>query len=397
MPHGSTSSRERLLTRPFLFVTLANLTLSIAGTLSIHLPGFLQQLGAREAEIGSIMSAHAFAALVAGPTAGQVMDRRGRRIVIRTGGTLYVIAAALYLAIERIGPFVYAVRVIEGVSATMLYVALFTYAADLVPPARRTQGLALFGASGLLPMGISGVLGDAILAAASYRTIFLTALAFGVLGLLLCWPLPESTAATDAVVAPNERPARAALLKRDLLPIWIASFAFFYSMAGVLTFLKTYVLATGLGSVGGFFSAYAGAALVLRIAFGWIPDRIGLRRMVLPSMASYALGVMLLASASGDVAVLLGGLLCGIGHSYAYPVFFSLVVTRANPGERGSAMAIYASVDWAAILIAGPVLGLVIERAGYDGAFGSLLAVLGLGTAAFYALDRAHAERGDAI
>jgi MFS family permease len=375
-----------LLTRPFLLVTLANLTLSIAGTLSIHLPGFLHQLGARELEIGSIMSAHALAALLAGPTAGQVMDERGRRIVIRSGSALYVIAAALYLAIDRIGPFVYAVRVLEGVSATMLYVALFTYAADLVPPARRTQGLAVFGASGLLPMGISGVLGDAILAAASYRMIFLTALGFGVFGLLLCWPLPESAPA-ERVAVPSKRPARAALLKRDLLPIWVASFAFFYSMAGVLTFLKTYVLATGLGSVGGFFSAYAGAALVLRLAFGWIPDRVGLRRMVLPSMASYALGAGLLAVASSDGAVLLAGLLCGVGHSYAYPVFLSLVVTRANPGERGSAMAIYASVDWGAILVAGPLLGLVIERAGYGGAFYSLAALLALGTAAFYAFD----------
>jgi MFS family permease len=284
---------------------------------------------------------------------------------------------------------VYAVRVIEGVSATMLYVALFTYAADLVPPARRTQGLAVFGASGLLPMGVSGVLGDVILAAASYRTIFLTALAFGVLGLLAGWLLEEPAAPLARAPVPSARPARAALLKRDLLPIWIASFAFFFSMAAVLTFLKTYVLSVGHGSVGGFFSAYAGVALVLRLGLGWIPDRVGLRRMVLPSMASYALGLGLLALARSGEEVLLAGLLCGIGHSYAYPVFFSLVVARANPGERGSAMAIYASVDWGAILISGPLLGLAIERGGYSAAFGALCAVLALGTVAFYALDRA--------
>jgi MFS family permease len=380
--------RAPLLTRAFVLVTLANLTLNIAATLSIHLPGFLHALGARELEIGSIMSAHALAAFLAGPSAGQALDRHGRKLLIRAGCALYVLAAALYLAIDRIGPFVIAVRVIEGVSATMLYIALFTYAADLVPPARRTQGLAVFGASGLVPMGVSGVLGDAILAGSTYRAMFATALGFGVLGLLLCWRLPESLALSARTTLASERPGRAALLERDLLPVWVASFAFFFSMAGVLTFLKTYVLAIGHGSVGGFFGAYAGAALVLRLVFGWIPDRVGLRRMVLPSMASYGLGAGLLAGAGSDARVLLAGLLCGIGHSYAYPVYYSLVVTRARAGERGSAMAIYASIDWGAILIAGPALGLVIEHAGYGAAFGALAGVLTLGTAGFYALDR---------
>jgi MFS family permease len=302
---------------------------------------------------------------------------------------LYVIAAALYLAIDRLSLFVYAVRAIEGVSATMLYIALFTYAADLVPAARRTQGLALFGASGILSMGVSGVLGDAILAGASYRTIFLTALAFGMLGALLCWPLAEPVALAERVRPSSDQPARAALLKRDLLPVWIGAFAFFFAMAAVMTFMKTYVLAVGRGSVGGFFAAYAGVALLLRFGFGWIPDRVGLRRMVLPSLASYALGAALLAHADGAAEVLLAGVLCGVGHSYAYPVFLSLVVARALPGERGSAMAIYASIDWGAILAAGPLFGLVIERAGYPLAFYTLVALLALGTAAFYALDRA--------
>jgi MFS family permease len=239
-------------------------------------------------------------------------------------------------------------------------------------------------------MGVSGMLGDLILGGASYRSVFWTALGFGVLGLCLCWPLREPRAEPlPPNTAASATPVRAALRKRDLVPIWIASLAFFFSMAGVLTFLKTYVLHSGLGSVGGFFSIYAGAALVLRLAFGWIPDRVGLRRMVLPSLAAYALGALLIAAAQSDGHVLLAGLLCGVGHSYAYPVFFSLVVARANPGARGSAMAVYASVDWGAFLLAPPVLGLAIEHGGYAAAFAALAGVLMAGTAAFYGLDRA--------
>ena len=55
---------------------------------------------------------------------------------------------------------------------------------------------------------------------------------------------------------------------------------------------------------------------------------------MLPSLAAYAFGALLLAVARSDTHVLLAGLLCGVGHSYAYPVFFSLVVARANTHAR---------------------------------------------------------------
>ncbi|MFI5309260.1 MAG: MFS transporter, partial [Polyangiales bacterium] len=173
------AARPTLLTRPFLLVALANLWLGMAASFGLHFPGFFAQLGAGEAEIGRIMSVQALAAMAAGPAVGRLMDRRGRRVVILSGCALYVLAASLYLAISALGPFVYFVRLLEGVSGTMLYASLFTFAADLVPAQRRTEGLALFGASGLAPMALSGALGDAILAVGSYRGIFLAAIGFG--------------------------------------------------------------------------------------------------------------------------------------------------------------------------------------------------------------------------
>src|SRR5262245_20994476 len=107
------ASKPVLWTRPFVLVALANLFVNLAGSFSLHLPGFLQQLWAREAEIGSIMSLHALAALGAGPLIGRMMDRRGRCAVIRAGAALFVVASALYLFIERLGPFVYCVRIVD--------------------------------------------------------------------------------------------------------------------------------------------------------------------------------------------------------------------------------------------------------------------------------------------
>jgi len=318
------------------------------------------------------------------------------------GGALLLLASAGYVAISGLGPFVYAVRALDGVSATLLYGSLFTFAADVVPEARRTQGLALFGVTGLIALGVAGALGDFLVASYGYRVLFATVLGLGAVGVGLCVPLRDvHHGAVHAALEPLPtgapgpvRPllAKSVLRQRDLVPIWVGSAAFFFAMSAVQAFLKTFVLATGLGSVGVFFAAYSGVALVLRVAFGWVPDRIGLRRMVLPAMAAYALGMVALAGARGTPGVLVSGLLAGIGHACAYPVYCSLVIARAHPAQRGAAMAIYISVEWAAMLAAGPLLGAQIERAGYGAAFITLAAVLAFGTAAFYALDRQRAS-----
>ena len=381
--------KPALWTRPFALVALANLLVNVAAAFALHLPGFLQSLGAREAEICRIMAVHALAALCVGPLVGRAMDRRGRTVVIRAGTLLFVFATALYLAIDRLSPFVYLVRAIDGVAATLLYASLFTYAADVVPAERRTEGLGLFGASGLLPLGLGGQLGDLILAHLSYHAMFAVALACGLAGLCAAWPLREfhpPAHAAEPGAAP--RSVLATLAQRELVPIWIVAFAFFFAMASLMSFFKTYVLATGLGEVGHFFMLYAGIALVLRVFFGWLPDRVGLRRMVLPALGCYALGAIVLAQAQSSAAVLLAALLCGIGHSYGYPVFFSLVVTRARPIERGAAMTTYTCCDWAGFLLSGPIIGLVIERTGYASAFVTLATLLGCAVAVFYALDR---------
>ena len=366
--------------------------LSLAAFLFVHLPGFLQQLGAGEAQIGRIMAAQALGAILAWPLVGRVMDARGRRVVILAGVALFVAVAGLYLSIQALGPRVYWVRLLDGVAAMMWYTALFTYAADLVPAPRRTEGLAIFGISGLIPIGLGAQAGDVILAFASYRELFLGALGFAVVGLILCLPLRDvGPVHGERGVPPRSILATAA--QRNLLPVWLAALTFFIAVLALFSFMKTFVIATGIGSVGGFFSAYAAMAVSLRIFLGWLPDRLGARRMLGIAMPCYASGFVVLSLAHTPWHILAAGLLCGAGHGYTFPVLLSLVVARAHPHERGAATAFFSALDWLGLLLAGPVVGYLIERTGYGRSFMGLALLLAVGMGAFYGLDRDRALR----
>jgi predicted MFS family arabinose efflux permease len=247
--------------------------------------------------------------------------------------------------------------------------------------------LALFGVSGMLPMSLGGVFGDIILTRADYDALFITALGFAVVALLLSLPLydrPRST--TSAEESP--RGFTAALVQRDLVSIWWITTIFSIALAAVFIFVKTFVMTTGAGTVGGFFTAYTLTAIFFRVFLGWLPDRVGPKRVLFPALATLALGFFFLAGAESGREVLVAGMLCGAGHGYTFPILFGLTVMRARASERGSAMAIYTALFDVGILLGGPLLGVIIEASGYGAMFGTAAVILVAGTLTFAVWDR---------
>jgi MFS family permease len=377
---------EKLFTRPFIFCSLANFAQCLAFNLFLHLPGYLRDMGADELGIGWIFGVASLAAIVVRPPIGRVMDQRGRRSVILAGGVLNVLVCGSYLSVSEIGSWIYTVRIIHGLSEAMLFTSLFTFAADLVPAARRTEGLALFGVSGMLPMAIAGMLGDAILVDADYGTLFRWATGFAAASLLLSLPLHDPP--RDVHGAVPSRGFRAALVQPDLMPLWWIGTIFAVAIASAFAFLKTFVESTGIGSVGAFFAAYSGAALTLRLLFAWLPDRIGAKRVLFPALAALALGFFVLAGAGDTRDVVLAGLLCGSGHGYAFPILFSMVVTRASDSDRGSATAIFTALFDLGLVLGGPLFGWISRSAGYSPMYTTAAAVIVVGTAVYAFWDR---------
>lgn len=376
---------ERLLTPGFLLCAAANLVQGTAFNLFIQLPAFLRDLGADEVQIGLLFGLTSAAAIAARPPLGRAMDLRGRRDVIVLGGVLNVIVCLAYLEIHALGPGIYAVRMLHGLAEAILFSALFTQAADLVPAARRTEGLALFGVSGVLPISLGGVLGDWILAHARFPALFLAAAGLAGLSLALSLFLRDARPAAGSG-APARRGFVAAMLQRDLLPLWALGGVFATALAGVWNFLKLHVDATGVGSVGLFSSAYSLTAVALRLGLGWLPERVGPKRVLLPALATQAAGIALLAQAESAGALAAAGLLCGLGHGFTFPILSGLVVTRARDSERGAALSLFTALFDAGVLVGGPLFGAVIEAAGFRAMYGTAAAgvLAGLGLFAWW-------------
>ncbi len=354
------------LSSRFLVAWFVSLAGGLAFFLFVHFPGFVEDLGASEVEIGLVIGSTALAAILVRPEIGRQMDRRGRRPVILAGGVANVIVLLLYLTINSLGPWIFTVRILHGFAEAMLFASIFTYAADILPEGHRTQGLALFGISGMLPIALGGLIGDFVLDRWDFDALFMTSVVLAVAALALSLLLTETV---EPAGKHGGTSFLAPLRQRDLIPLWWITVVFSLALAAYFTFLRTFVDETGIGTVGGFFAAYSAVAILLRLGTGWLPDRVGPKRILFPALVVFASGFAVLADAGSDTAVIVAGGLCGAGHAYVFPILYSLAFGRAESKNRGSASAIFTGLFDVGALVGGPVFGALIALFSYETMF----------------------------
>ena len=359
--------RRSLLTPWFVLVFASALAAELSSSLLVHFPGFLLELGADELRVGLVVGVAGVASILVRPWLGRIMDLHSRRLLIRLGTLSVAIATLMYAWSEQLGSMVIGARLLQGLGQAMAYTAFWTYIADRFPAQQRAYGMALFGISGLLPLGVAPAMGDLILRTSlGYRGLFVIAAGFSLLAFALALTLERSGVTTGATTTGF----RAVLVSRELRPVWMATVALSLGFTTAFVFIKTYVTTTGLGSVGPYFTSWAAAAIVWRLAFGWVPDRVGPRRMVFPGLAAYAAGLAGVGLIGGVPGLVVGGLLAGVGHGISYPVILTLATIRSGEGDRGTATATFTALFDLVLFAAAPLLGALIGWLGYRIMFG---------------------------
>jgi predicted MFS family arabinose efflux permease len=102
-----------------------------------------------------------------------------------------------------------------------------------------------------------------------------------------------------------------------------------------------------------------------------------------PALLVFATGFLFLAIAHSSEMILIAGILGGIGHAYAFPILFGMVVKRVSEQQRGSAMAIFTGLADLGAVVGGPLFGGLLERTNYEFLYMVVAATVGLGLMVF--------------
>ena len=323
-------------------------------------PVFLARIGADELRIGQVMGLGAAAAVVTRPFAGHLLDILGSRRTLLGAGLLNLVSILGLVPLATIGVPLLFLTVLHAIAAGTLFASYFTYATHVVPAERRIEGVAMFGVAGMLPNGLGPPLSEWLLRASGSRTYFAVAAGFTTASLLITLLLHDVRADHDggprgAGVAEWLRLVRA----RTLLMPFAATFLFGSGIAALFTFLAPYALATGRGEVGGFFFAYAMAAILTRVVGGRLPERLGARIVLIPALLAFAAGLAATPLASTPASLLAIGALCGVGHGYAFPILNVLVVARTPARVRGAVVSLYTAMIDLGQTVGAPLFGAI--------------------------------------
>ena len=316
------------------------------------------------------MASASVGGLLSRPLVGAALDVFGRKSTLMVGHLMAVCGLVLVWFVVDISAMTWTMRILFGIGEGAMFAGYFTFAADLIPPSRRTEGIALFGVSGLLPLTVNPLATFIGVNPPDLRW-FLPAIGVVVAAAaLFLIPIAEPAAKTKRSTL-SWSDALHALRALSLWPVWLATIIF-SGMVGLFMALST-VMAERIGVAfpTGLWLTYAGGAVGVRLLGARLPDRIGPRNMVVPSLGFYVTALFTAAAATDATGFLLAGLLAGFGHGYCFPVLTSQVIGRTPDAYRGSAMSLFTALWGLSTLVLNPMGGMIADAWG-DGAMFTL-------------------------
>ncbi|MBI3003585.1 MAG: MFS transporter, partial [candidate division NC10 bacterium] len=290
---AATESRPRLLTGPFVLTCVATFFFFLSFYLLLPtLPLYAQEYGMGESEIGLIIGAFAFSALLVRPYVGRAIDRHGRRGVLLLGTAVFLFSSLAYHFTRTVGSLL-ALRLLHGAGMGLFTTAASAVTTDLAPPERRGEAMGYFGMAANLAMAGGPAVGMWLIGDGAFGGLFLTAGSVAAAAVLLATAVPETFPAGAAPAVPGPLFSRAALLPSG------AMLSLCITYGAVVSFLPLLGRQVGMGNPGLFFTVYAAFLVLTRPQAGLLSDRVGRAAVILPGMALVAAAMGTLAAARG--------------------------------------------------------------------------------------------------
>ncbi len=329
--------------RGFTCAFFANLLLCLSqNTANTLISTYASYLGAGAVLVGAISGLYFGVAFAARPISGPVitiLDKK--KIMIAT----YIAGVVTNLAYAAAGsvPFFILARILHGLEFAFVGSLNLTIASDSLPREKLGSGIGVFGIGGALSQAVGPSFGIAIrnFGAArwgeggGYTAVFLASAFFMLLALVPCFLIPHVKQSAEQ---------RAALGKwyRNIISAETISSAVLMclvSVSGILytTYMVPYASELGIGSIGVFFTVYALVLLGARPFFGRLSDRVGMDKVIVPSLLIFALSFLAVGLGRSLGMMLLGAVLGALGYGAVNPIIQTLCIRTVPPERRGVA------------------------------------------------------------
>ncbi|HET7236238.1 MAG TPA: MFS transporter [Actinomycetota bacterium] len=370
------SVRPTLFTPAFITVALAELAYFTAdGVLLPALPRYVEgPLRGGNVAVGLVIGAFSLSAFFLRPMAGMISDRRGRRILMVVGASLFALSVAGYLVATSI-PSLLIMRLLTGAGEALFFVGALSANVDLAPPERRGEAFSVASLSLYVGLGAGPFIGEAVIAGMGFRAAWIVAVALAITAVVLALRLPPMKPSVE-----DATPGAHVLIHRGGLLPGLVLFAVIWGMAGFLTFVPLYAMDIGMGGASLVLGLFSGIVVLIRSVGARIPDRLGAARATRISLVLTAIGLSTMGIWRSPTGLTAGTILFGIGVALFTPALFSLAVDGVPANERGAVMGTTSAFIDVGLGLGSASLGFIAAGVGRGGTFlaGAAVAAAGL-------------------
>lgn len=364
-------------------------------------PFHILDLGGSDAASGLFLGFLTYASALSAPATGALSDRAGfTRVMVVSS----VVLCGFSLAYALLPGYrvMLGLTIIHGMFWSGLLTASAAYLTNMLPVARRAEGIGYYGLASVAAIAVAPPIGFWVYRW-GWRALCLEAAALNALMAVVAWRIARSGVqqAENGTVEPRSgkqrTPAsltpplapRTRIIEWRVLILALSLFLCTFGYGGVTSFTALYAAAWHVAPKGIYLTVLAIVILVTRPLSGRLGDQLGYRRIYVPCLALIAIGLFCLTRGGSLVWQLTSAIVFGAGFGTAYPVFVGYVMQHVTAERRGAAFgAILAAFD-TGIGTGSTSMGWIIGHYGFQAAFGVAAALSTLSVPYFLIADRA--------
>ncbi|WP_257985764.1 MFS transporter [Bacillus sp. M6-12] len=367
-------------TKNFIIICAANFFLFLAYYyLLVTIPSAaMESMGTSGMVAGLFTTVFLIAAIVTRPFMGAWVNRAGKRPMYILSMIVYFLASCMYSFCESEGSLLF-VRFIHGIGFGMATTITGAIVADILPYARKGEGMGYFAVSTNLAMVAGPFLGLTINGEWGIQMMFWFSALFSLCALLTGW-LTKVPADTEKETRSHQK--KHSVFERAAVPIALTGAFFAIAYSAILSFIAVFATERGLAAESSyFFVVYAVGLLVTRPFTGRWFDKYGANFIVFPAIVLYALGMYVLSITSGAMVFFMAAAMIGIGWGTLFPSFQTLALYSTSPGRRPLANATFFSVFDLGIGVGSFLIGSIAGHISLGGLYlyCAIYVVLGIG------------------